>query len=718
MLKKLSLVMAVTLALSACNNTSTPAPKQTENNNVTSQTVEDTNPLLTVSKLPFQAPPFDKIKDAHYMPAFEQGMKEHLAEIDKIKTNPEPANFQNTIDAMERSGETLSRVSEVFFGVLGADTNPERQNIQTEIAPKLAEHQDAIYLDAALFARVESIYNERDKAGLEPVQKRLVELTYDNFVHAGAKLDAAQKETLRKLNIEESSLTTDFQKKLLEATKAGAYVVDTQEALAGLSAGDIDAAAAEAKTRKLDKQFVLPLQNTTQQPASSSLQNRESRAALLKASDTRASKGDANDTQATIKKIAALRIQKAKLLGFKNYAAYSLSDQMAKTPENALKLLTDTVPAATRKAQAEAADIQAVVDSQPHPYPFTAADWNFYSEQVRKQKFDLDEAAIKPYFEMDSVLKNGVFYAATRLYGITFKERTDIPVYHPDVKVYEVFDKDGTSLALFYTDYFKRDSKSGGAWMGNFVNQNALTGTKPVVYNVCNYQKPAQGQPALLSFDDVTTMFHEFGHALHGIFSKVAYPSIAGANTTNDFVEFPSQFNEHWAMEPTVFANYAKHYQTGEKMPDDMVAKLKQSSTFNQGYATTEYLSAALLDMAWHSIEDENTIGDVAQFEQQALATYKVNLSQVPPRYRTPYFSHIWGGGYSARYYAYFWAEVLDHDAYEWFVENGGLTEENGQTFRDKILSRGNSEPHEQLYRDVRGKDPIDEGLIKYRGLK
>jgi len=712
--RTLVLAAAIGLALAACKKeeapaVTTPAPAAAP---------QSANPLLTASPLPFQAPQFDKIKDSDFLPAFEQGMKEHLAEIRKIADNPEPASFDNTFVAMEKSGETLTRVSRIFFGLVQADTNPEREKVQEEIAPRLAAHQDEISLDPKLFARIKSLYDQRDTLNLDPEQKRLVEYQYKEFVRAGAQLSDADKDSLRKLNVEETTLSTAFHTKLVAATAAGAVVVDDKARLDGLSDGDLAAAAEDAKARKLDGKYLLALQNTTQQPVLASLKDRDLRTEVMKASETRSEKGDANDTRQTIQRLAQLRAQKAKLLGFDSYAAYSLSDQMAGTPDKALKLLTDTVPAATAKARGEVAEMQKVIDAQKGGFKLAASDWDFYAEQVRKAKYDLDESQIKPYFELNNVLENGVFYAANQLYGITFKQRTDIPTYNPDMKVYEVFDKDGSSLALFYTDYFKRDSKSGGAWMDEFVGQDALTGTKPVVYNVCNFTKPAPGQPALISFDDVTTMFHEFGHALHGMFSKVKYPTLAGTATSRDFVEFPSQFNEHWATDPKVFAHYAKHYQTGEAMPQALVDKIKKSRTFNQGYATTEYLSAALLDLAWHTLPADAPLQDVDQFETAALKKFKVDLPQVPPRYRTSYFDHIWGGGYSAGYYAYFWSEVLDDDAYEWFKEHGGLTAENGQIFRDKILSRGNTVELADLYRAFRGKDPSVESLLENRGLK
>jgi peptidyl-dipeptidase Dcp len=711
------LAAAISLALAACSGKeSTPVPAAPAASQ--SPAPAAANPLLSASTLPFQAPPFDKIKDADYLPAFEEGMKQHLAEIRKIADNAEPATFANTIEAMERSGETLNRVQRIFFGLVQADTNDERQKIQETVAPKLAEHQDEISLDPKLFARIKTIYDQRDTLNLEPEQKRLVERDYEEFVRAGAQLSDADKATLRKLNVEETTLATQFHTKLVAATAAGAVVVDDKAKLDGLSEGDIASAAQDAAARKLDGKYLLALQNTTQQPVLASLKDRDLRTQVMAASQSRAEKGDANDTRQTIQRLAQLRAQKAKLLGFDSYAAYSLGDQMAKTPAAALKLLTDTVPAATAKARSEIAEMQKVIDAQKGGFKLAASDWDFYAEQVRKAKYDLDESQIKPYFELDNVLKNGVFYAATELYGITFKERTDIPTYNPDMKVYEVFDQDGTSMALFYTDYYKRDSKSGGAWMDVFVEQDGLTGAKPVVYNVCNFTKPAPGQPALLSFDDVTTMFHEFGHALHGMFSKVKYPSIAGTATSRDFVEFPSQFNEHWASDPKVFAHYAKHYQTGEPMPAELVEKIKKARTFNQGYATTEYLSAALLDLAWHTLPADAPLQDVDKFEADALKKFKVDVAEVPPRYRTTYFDHIWGGGYSAGYYAYFWAEVLDDDAFEWFKENGGLSRKNGDVFRAKILSRGNTVDLATLYRDFRGKDPSVEPLLENRGLK
>jgi len=676
------------------------------------------NPFAAASTLPFHAPPFDRIKNEHFQPALEAGMREQLAEIEKIAAQKDAPTFANTIEAMERSGQLLNRVGAVFGALTSADTNDTLQKVQEAIAPKLAEHQDAIYLNDKLFQRVKTLYDGRATLGLDAEQNELVERYYRNFVRAGALLGAADKTRLRALNKEESKLTTDFSNKLLAASNAGAVVVSDKAELAGFSEADLAAAADAAKSRKLDGKYVITLQNTTQQPAQVSLENRALRERLFKASTERAEHGDANDTRAIIQRLAALRAERAKLLGFPNYAAYTLDDQMAKTPQAAEKLMTDMVPAATAKARGEAAKMQALIDRNGGGFKLAPWDWQFYAEQVRKAEYDLDEAKIKPYFEIDRVLHDGVFYAANQMYGLTFKERKDIPVYEPDVRVFEVFDKDGTSMALFYADYWKRDSKRGGAWMDNLVGQSGLLGTKPVVFNVCNFTKPAAGQPALISFDDVTTMFHEFGHALHGMFSNVKYPTLSGTNVPRDFVEFPSQFNEHWASDPKVFANYAKHYKTGEPMPAELVEKIKKSKTFDQGFATTEYLAAALLDMAWHTLPADAPKQDVDAFEAKALKQFKVDLAEVPPRYRTSYFAHIWGGGYAAGYYAYLWSEVLDHDAFYWFREHGGMTRENGQRFRDMVLSRGSTEDMAKLYRDFRGRDPSVEPLLEQRGLK
>jgi len=729
MLRLRTLVIATSIALAACSQQSNepaqqpaPAPASTApakaSTAATTPEVSAVNPFLEPSTLPFQAPPFDKIKDGDYQPAFEEGMKQHLEEINKIADNPEPPTFENTFIPMEKSGQLMTRVMQAFNAVSGANTNDTLQKVQEEEAPKLAEHQDAIVMNDKLFKRIETIYEQRDSLKLDPESKRLVEVTYKNFVRGGAKLSDADKTKLKDLNKEESTLSTQFTNKLLAATKAGALVVDDKSKLDGLSDGDIAAAVEAAKARKLDGKWVIPLQNTTQQPALQSLNDRATREQLFKASWDRAEKGDANDTRDMIARIAQIRAEQAKVLGFSSYAAWKLEDQMAKTPEAALTFMDKLAPAATARAEREAKDIQDVIDQQKGGFKVEAWDWNHYAEQVRKAKYDLDESQIKPYFELDNVLQNGVFYAANQLYGLTFKERKDIPVWQPDVRVFEVFDKDGTSMALFYCDYFKRDNKNGGAWMSNLVDQSKLMGTKPVIFNVANFTKPAPGQPALLSFDDVITMFHEFGHGLHGIFANSQYPSLSGAATARDFVEFPSQFNEHWATDPKIFANYAKNYKTGEPMPAELVEKIKKSKTFNKGYDMTELVSAALLDMSWHSLGPDAPKQDPDKFEADALAKAKINLSYVPPRYRSSYFQHIWGNGYAAGYYAYLWTEMLADDAFQGFVDKGGMTRANGDRFREMILSRGNTEELGKMYKDWRGKDPSIEPMLLNRGLK
>ncbi len=693
-------------------NTSVPATT------TPTATLSPDNPFYSASTLLYQAPPFDRIKDSDFQPAIEEGMRQDLADMEAIANRTDVPTFNNTIVAMERSGTLLTRVLNVFDALNSANTNDALQKVDEIESPRRAAHSDAIYLNPKLFARVKSVYGSRTSSGLNDTQQYLAERYYKNFVRAGALLPEADKTKLRALNEEESKLTSQFHNRLLAATKAGALVVDNPAELDGLTEGEIAAAAQAAKDRSLTGKWVVPLQNTTQQPRQQELKNRATRQRLFIASTQRAEHADSNDTRSTVTRLAQLRAEKARLLGYPTYAAYRLENQMAKTPENAIKLLTDLVPAATSKARREAADMQALIDQQGGGFKLAPWDWQYYAEQVRKEKYALDESQIKPYLELDNVLQNGVFFAANKLYGLTFKERHDIPVYQPDVRVFEVFDADGKSMALFYTDYFKRDNKSGGAWMSVFMDQSGLLGTRPVVYNVANFQKPAPGQPALLSFDDVTTMFHEFGHALHGMFSNVEYPTLAGTNVPRDYVEFPSQFNEHWALDPVVFANYAKHYQTGALMPQALVGKIRKARTFNQGFATTEYLAASLLDMAWHTQAPGSPQPDVDTFEAAALKRFGVAMPEVPPRYRTTYFSHIWDNGYAASYYAYLWSEVIDDDAYAWFQENGGLNRANGQRFRDMILSRGGSVESAALYRAFRGRDPIVEPLLIQRGLK
>ena len=674
------------------------------------------NPFYAASSLPFHAPPFDRIHDGDYKPAIEAGMAAQMREIDAIANNPAKPTFDNTFVAMERSGMLLHRVMGVFEGVTGANTNPTLEAVDRETAPQLAAHSDAIYLNAKLWERVKTVHDERNSLGLQPEQLRLVEITYLKFIHAGAQLPEADKEKLKKLNEEESTLSNAFTTKLLAATKAGAFTTQNKTALAGLGDAQI-AAAAQAAQARHTQGYVIPLQNTTQQPDLISLTDRATRQALFENSWNRAERGGANDTRSTIARLAQIRAEKAKLLGFPSYAAWKLQDQMAKTPEAAVKFMDALVPATTAKARADAKELQAKIDSEHGGFTLEPWDWEFYSEQVRREKFDLDENAVKPYFEINNVLQNGVFYAAHLLYGITFKERKDIPVYEPDVRVFEVFDTNGKPLALFYADYWKRDNKNGGAWMDNFVEQSKLLGTLPVIYNVANFTKPAPGQPALISFDDATTMFHEFGHALHGMFADTIYPSLSGTSVARDFVEFPSQFNEHWATYPTVFDHFAKHYQTGASMPAELKAKLMAARKFNQGYDLTELLAAAELDMQWHTLAADAPLQTPDTFEREALERKQLLLHDVPTRYRSTYFQHIWGNGYAAGYYAYLWSEMLDDDAYHWFEAHGGLTRANGDRFRTMVLAHGNTQDLETLYETWLGGKPTAGPMLKERGL-
>jgi peptidyl-dipeptidase Dcp len=702
-----AVLVAGACATSATMGTATPA-----------QAPIASNPLLVESSLPYHAPRFDLIRNEHYQPALEEGMRQQLAEIDVIAKQTQAPTFENTVEAMERSGALLTRASNAFQAVAGANTNDTLQKVAEATSPELAAHSDAIYLNDQLYSRFKNLYDRRNSSNLTPEQKALIERYNKDFVRAGAQLSETDKIRMRALNQELSKLRTDFRKKLLAGTKAGALVVDNASDLAGLSDADIQAAADAAKQHRLTGKWVLSLQNTTQQPAQAELKNRAVRQRLFELSTMRTSRGDTNDTRGTIKRMAELRAEQAKLLGFPTWAAYFLDDQGAKDPDNAIKLLTAVVAPATARAREEINDMQKLIDAQGGGFKLQPWDYQYYAEQVRKAKYDLDESQIKPYFELNSVLQNGVFFAANKLYGLTFRERHDIPVWHPDVRTFDVIDANGQPLALFYADYFKRDNKQGGAWMSRFVDQARLTGKNPVVYNVANFSKPSAGQPALLTYSDVSTMFHEFGHALHGMFSSVEYPRFSGTRVPRDFIEFPSQFNEHWALEPSVFANYAKHYQTGAPMPADLVNKIKQARTFNQGFTTTELMGASLLDLAWHTLPAGTEVADVDAFEQNALRRYNLLIPEIPPRYRSTYFNHIWTGGYAAGYYGYTWSEVLDDDAYAWFTEHGGLTRENGLRFRNMILSRGGTEDAATLYRNFRGRDPNVDALLIERGLK
>ena len=676
-----------------------------------------TNPFLHHSTLPYQAPQFDQIDVQHYRPAFDEGVRQKRKEIAAIVQNPQDPDFANTLLALEQSGALLTRVTSVFFAMTAAHTNDELQRLDEAFSAELAGLANDIYLDGALFARVDAVWQRRHTLGLDCESVRLVEVVHQRFVLAGARLNEADKARLKALNTESATLPSQFNQRLLAANKSGALVVDDVRRLDGLSAEEIAVAAEAAKEKGLESRWVIALLNTTQQPALAVLRDRQIREDLFTQAWTRAEHDDDNDTRAIIQRLVDIRMQQAKLLGFANYAAWKIADQMAKTPEAALSFMRAIVPAARQRALDEQAEIQKVIDQEQGQFSVRAWDWAFYAEQVRREKYALDEAQLKPYFALDTVLNEGVFWTANQLFGIKFVERFDIPVYHPDVRVWEIFDHDGVGLALFYGDFFARESKSGGAWMGNFVEQSELNETRPVIYNVCNYQKPVTGKPALLLWDDVITLFHEFGHTLHGLFATQRYATLSGTNTPRDFVEFPSQINEHWASHPQVFARFARHVETGEPMPQALRDKMQRASLFNKGYDMTELLSAALLDMRWHSLETKASSYSVDQFEQQALAAEDLDLQAVPPRYRSSYFAHIFGGGYAAGYYAYLWTQMLADDGYQWFVDQGGLTRENGQKFREAILSRGNSTDLAELYRQWSGRDPRMEPMLEHRGL-
>ena len=679
--------------------------------------VSAAGPFDAPSPLPYQAPPFDRIRDEDFRPALEEGMRRQRAEIEAIAADPAPASFENTIVALERSGQMLARVQAVFGALTSADTNPARQAVEAELAPALAGHSDAIYLDTRLFARVKALHERLDTLGLDPEARQLVKVTYDAFARAGAGLAEAGQARLRALNQRLSTLQTGVQQNLLAAARDGAFVVGDEAQLKGLGPQEIAAAAEAARARGLAGRWLLPLSNTTQQPALAMLEDRQAREALFRRGWDRAEQGDEGDTRAMISEIARLRAEKASVLGHGSFAAYALQDQMAATPE-AVEAFLGQLAAPTRAAvDAEAEELQALIAAEGQNFELEPWDWERYAERLRKQKFDLNQEELKPYLELDRVLKDGLFHVAERLYGIVLKPRSDLPVYHPEVSVYEVFDADGSAIGLIYFDFFKRDSKRGGAWMGNFVGQSRLLGTRPVVYNVCNFAKPVPGQPALIGLSDVTTLFHEFGHALHGLFADQHYPSLSGANVARDFVELPSQFNEHWALHPEVLKRYAVHHQTGEPMPAALAGKIRTVARFNQAYAMGELLAAAQLDMQWHSLDAAAPEQDVDAFEAEALKAAGADFRAVPPRYRSSYFQHVWSGSYAAGYYAYLWAEMLDVDAYQWFLEHGGLTRENGQRFRDLILSRGHTADYGDMFRAFYGRDPDIGPLLEHRGL-
>ncbi len=725
----LMLTMGLSLGLAACSQSDTdqPEPNETtvsESQNVAADTVsipkpvEQANPFYQESNLYMRFPAFDMISNDHYAPAFETGMAENLAEIETIANNSEPPTFENTFLAMEKGGQTLSRVTRVFFALSSANTNDDIKALRTEIAPKLSAHSDEILLNSKLFDRVKVIHDQLGELTLDAESVRLVKETYKDFVGAGAQLSDQDKEKLKALNKELATLTTQFSQNVLEEVNGKAIVVDNVEELAGLSDAQIASAAEAAKAREMEGKYVLPLLNTSQQPSMSSLENRELRERILKVSLGRGSSGGEYDNRELVSKVFKLRAERAQLLGYANHAAYQLASQTAQTTEAVNQRLSTLAPPAVANAKKEAADLQKIVAKQGGDFKLAAWDWDFYTEKLRAERYNFDESQLKPYLEMENVLVNGVFFAAEKVFGLTFKARPDLPTYHPDVKVWEVFDADGSPLALFIEDFYARESKRGGAWMNAYVSQSNLMGTSPVVANHLNVPKPPEGEPTLLTWDEVTTMFHEFGHALHGMFSDVEYPSFSGTSVPRDFVEYPSQVNEMWADWPQVLSNYAKHYETGEAMPRTLLDKVLASSKFNQGYATTEYLAASLIDQAWHQLTPDQvpSAEDILDFEAQALEKAGIKLDEVPSRYRTNYFSHIMGG-YSAGYYSYIWSEVLDADSVEWFKENGGMTRENGDHFRKTLLSRGGSEDAMSIFRTFRGAEPNIQPLLERKGL-
>ena len=679
--------------------------------------LEASNPFAKLSTLPFHYPAFDKIKDEHFLPAYAVGMREQLRQIDGIANNPKSATFDNTIVAMERSGQLLTRVATTFANLQGANTNDKLDEIDREMSPKLAAHNDAIFLNAKLYQRVKTLYDKRAKLGLDAESAYLLERYNKDFVRAGARLPTADKIKLKAFNGEIATLQTSFTQNVLKEINASALVVDTRAELAGMSEAAIDAAAAEAKKRGLDGKFVVALINTTGQPPTALLTNRAVRERLMAASMARGSRGGDFDNRGVVIRLAKLRAERAALLGSPNYAAYSLEDQTAKTTGAVNKLLAELAKPAVTNARKEAAEIQKMIAADKGNFQISAADWDLYTDKVRAAQFKFDENQLKPYFELNNVLEKGVFFAAGKLYGLTFKERKDLPVYNPDVRVFDVFDANGKQLAIFLADMYARSNKQGGAWMNEYVSQSGLMGTHSVVANHLNIPKPPAGEPTLLTYDEVKTTFHEFGHALHGMFSNVKYPRFSGTSVPRDFVEYPSQVNEMWALWPEVLANYARHYKTGAPMPKELLDKVVAAKKFNQGFMTTEYLAASLIDQRWHQLTPAQVPTDVLGFEAAALKEAGIDFAPVPPRYRTTYFSHSFSGGYSAGYYAYLWSEKLDADTVEWFKENGGLTRKNGDHFRKMLLSRGGTMDAMDMFHNFRGRDPKIEPLLERRGL-
>ncbi len=676
------------------------------------------NPFFSPSQLPFEAPDFDDIRNDDYLPAFEEGMRQELQEIDAIVSNPAAPTFENTLVALERSGQLLTRVERVFFNMTSAHTNEAIQEIQSELAPRLAAHSDNIYLNSELFDRIDTLYENRDNLNLDGDSYQLLVDTHRDFVRAGARLSEEEQTRMREINERVSSLTTEFQEKLLAMTRERAVIVDDVDLLEGLSSDRIAAAGEAAEDRGHSGSYLLNITNTTRQPVLESLDNREMRQRVWEASAFRGTGEDGGiDTRPIVLELVALRSEQAELLGYPNFASYALEPQTAHNPDRVLDMLTNLIPAVIVNTEDEAADIRDLMSEDGIEDDLQPWDWEYYAEKVRQERYDLDDDEVRPYFELNRVLEDGVFYTMERLYGITFEERHDLPVYHPDVRVFNVFDEDGEQLGLFYADYFERDSKRGGAWMSSFVTQTRLLNQKPVIVNVLNIPPPATGEPALISFRNVTTLFHEMGHAVHGLFSDVNYPSQAGTAVPRDFVEFPSTFEEDWAIHPEVLANYAVHYETGEPIPDELLERIIAAREFNQGFDTYEYLGATMIDMEWHLLESDEIPSEVTGFENQSLEKYNLDHPAVPPRYKSTYFAHIFSGGYAANYYAYIWSEILAADAFAFMREQGGLTRENGDHYRNTILSRGGSREAMDLYHDFRGQEPDVDHLLRRRGL-
>lgn len=713
MKKLLALAVSSALLVTACTGGDRTSGLQ---KGAASATVTEGNPLLVSSTLQYQSPDFNTISDAHFAPAFEQGMAEQIAEVNAIISQTDPASFSNTIVALERSGELLKRTQAVFFNLSGTDSNAERRALQSELAPKLAGHYDNIYLNKALYERVALVYGQLNVLNLSAEEKRLTEVFYKRFVRAGAKLNEAQQKEIREINAALSSLTTEFSQHLLALSKSNVVLVEDKAKLAGLTDAHIAQLAQAAEQAGHPGLYLIKITNTTRQPILAKLEDRQLREQVWRASAYRGLKGE-NNNREIVAQLAQLRAKKAALLGHQSWAHYGLDEQMAKTPSAVYDMFASMVPALLKNVDAEAQAIKDKIRATGGDFELQAWDWLYYADKVRQDKFDLDESEVKAYFEFNQVLKDGLFYTMERLYGVTFKPRNDIPVYHPDVRAYEVFDADGTSLALFMADYFARDGKRGGAWMSSFVQQSGLDNQRPVVINVMNIEKAPDGQPTLLSYSEATTMFHELGHGLHGMLSQVTYPSLAGTSVSRDFVEFPSTFEEDWAIHPEVIQNYAKHYQTKEAIPQALLNKVIASRSFNMGFDTLEYVAAALLDMEWHALAADAPLQDLVEFERAALTKHGVNIDYVPPRYKSAYFAHSMGGGYSAGYYAYMWSEILAADAYAYVQSQGGLNRKIGSHYRKHILEVGNSRDLMESYKAFRGAEPTTEALLKRRGL-